>query len=435
MSIQLTPRPVRLPVHTPERHIRMFDFLQTRSTLAALTLFAVTSIAMHAQTDFPTTVASTHPLAFYRLDSSSGQSLVGTTTYKVNGSAGIATSGAPVTTANSRYLKLDGKTAYIVTTQTGGVGAASTIMAWINLAELPSKVGRLLYVAGESEYGNDLDLQIDTDNAIKFYTAAGGLLAYKVSPDSLIGQWHQVVASLDTPTRTRVIYWDGKAVATDKGGGEANKKTVFTIGESTVFRGRFFHGSIDDVGLWNRALKASEVAAIYAAAGTPGSAAPTASSPAPAPSGPTPTTGPFATKATVEVEDPAGKVQLKREEEIAYMFLSSIEVIEHNCQLTLQKVCPFNQILTGSYPPAGKNIEHLKFDPNKTDPDYTYTLAANGMAWEAHANPKKPGLKGWCFMARDVGTTIVTYNKTGPSGYTDTPIGNRGMSGDSFASQ
>jgi len=413
----------------------MIVFKKMRTTFAPLALLAVSSIAMQAQTDFPTTVASTHPIAFYRLDSTSGQSLVGTTTYQATGSASIATSGAPVATANSRYLKLDGKTAYITTTQMGGVGTAASLMAWVNLAELPSTAHHIFYVTGESENGNDLDLQFETDNILKFFTASGGNLPYKVPPDSLIGQWHQIVATLDTPTHTRVIYWDGKAVATDKGGGEAGKKNVFTLGESSVFRGRYFHGSIDDAGIWNRALKATEVAAIYAASGSTTSGA-AASPAAPAASGPTQTTGPFATKATVEVEDEGGgKVQLKREEEIAYMFLSGIEIIEHNCQLTLQKVCPFNQILTGSYPPAGKNIEHLKFDPNRTDPDYTYTLAANGMAWEAHANPKKPGLKGWCFMSRDVGTTIVTYNKTGPSGYTDTPIGNRGMSGDSFATQ
>jgi hypothetical protein len=416
----------------------MLVFRRICSTLASLALLAVSSIATQAQTDFPTTVSSTHPLAFYRLDSTSGQSLIGTTTYKVTGSAGIATSGAPVATANSRYLKLDGKTASITTTQMGGVGAAATIMAWVNLAELPSKAARIFYIAGESENGNDLDLQIEPDNVLRFFTASGGNLQFKVQPDSLIGQWHQVVATIDTPTQKRVIYWDGKVVATDKGGGKAGKRNVFTIGESSVFTGRFFHGSIDDVGLWSRALKTDEVAAIYATSGstasdTAASTAPTSA--APIASSPTPTTGPFATNATVDVEDPSGKVQLKREEEIAYMFLSSIEVIEHNCQLTLQKVCPLNQILTASYPPAGKNIEHLKFDPNKTDPNYTYTLTTNGMAWEAHANPKKPGLKGWCFMARDVGTTIVTYNKTGPSGYTDTPIGNRGMSGDSFAVQ
>jgi hypothetical protein len=405
-------------------------------TLAALALLATAgSLAVQAQTDFPTTVANTHPLAFYRLDSTSGKSLVGSTTYQVTGSASIATSGAPVTTATARYLKLDGKTAYITTTQMGGVGTAASLMAWVNLAELPSMAHRIFYVAGESENGNDLDLQFETDNVLKFFTASGGNLAYKVPPDSLIGQWHQIVATLDTPTHTRVIYWDGKPVVNDKGGGEAGKKNVFTLGESSVFRGRYFHGSIDDAGIWNRALKASEVAAIYAASGSTASdaAAPPAT---PAASGPTPTTGPFATKATVDLEEVNGaKIQLKREEQIGFMFLSGIQIIEQNCQLTLKKACPLNQIIAGSYPPDGRSIEHLKFDPNKSDPDYTYTLATNGMVWEAHANPRKPGLRGWCFMARDVGTVIMTYNKTGPSGYTDTPLGNTGVSGDSFATQ
>jgi hypothetical protein len=414
--------------------------MSVRKQLCRLSILAAIAglnvIALPAQTDFVTAVTATHPLAFYRLDSTSGQSQVGDTTYQAAGGVGIAASGAPVPTANSRYLKLDGRSANIITTQKGGVGATASIMAWVNLADLPSKVGHFFYVAGESENGNDLDLQFETDNILKFFTAAGGNLSYTPPPASLLNQWHQIVVTLDTATHTRVIYWDGKSVATDKGGGEAGKKAVLTIGASSVFSGRFFKGGIDDVALWNRALKPSEVAAIYtASSATASSAASAPSAPTAVSSTPTPTTGPFATKATVDVEDPAGKVQLKREEAIAYMFLSSIEVIEHNCQLTLQHVCPLNQILTASYPPAGKNIEHLKFDPNKTDPNYTYTLAANGMAWEAHANPKRPGLKGWCFMARDVGTTIVTYNKTGPSGYTDTPIGNRGMSGDSFASQ
>ena len=411
----------------------MFVFSKTLATFALLATAG--SLAAQAQTDFPTTIANTHPLAFYRLDSSSGQSLVGTTTYKVTGSASIATSGAPVTTATSRYLKLDGKTAYITTTQKGGVAGAATLMAWINLVDLPSQTGHFYYIAGESENGNDLDLQIETDNIVKFFTASGGHVEYKVDPNSLIGQWHQVVATMDKATQKRVIYWDGKPVANDKGGGISGKVNVFTIGASSVFSGRFFHGSVDDAGIWNRALSASEVAAIYTAAGAPPSGS-SASGAAPAASGPTPTTGPFATKATVDLEEVNGaKIQLKREEQIAYMFMSAFQVIELNCQLTLKKACSLNQMITASYPPEGKSIEHLKFDPNKTDPNYTYTVATNGTVWEAHANPKKPGLRGWCFMARDVGSVIMTYNNTGPSGYTDTPLGNTGVSGDGFAVQ
>ena len=404
---------------------------------AAIAAFAVIatvgSVALQAQTSFPDEVLSTKPIAFYRIDSTSGQSLAGSTTYKAIGSAGIALSGAPVVTANGRYLKLDGKSAYITTTQFGGIGAAASIMAWVNLAELPSKAGRLFYVAGESQGGNDLDVQFETDDTLRFYTAGGGHISYTPSPDSLIGQWHQIVVTLDTTTHARAIYWDGKSVATDKGGGEAGKKNVFTIGESVVFTGRFFHGGIDDVALWNRALKSAEVAAIYAASGAPTSSAPS-SAPAPTASAPTPTSGPFATKATVEIEDANGPVHLKRDEQIAYMFLSAIEEIEHECQLDLQHACPLDQLLSGAYP-KGNSIEHLKFNPNKTDPNYTYTLSVNGMSWEAHATAKKPGLKSFCSFARDIGITTVTYSNSGPASFTSTALGNRGMEGDSFATQ
>jgi Concanavalin A-like lectin/glucanases superfamily len=416
-----------------------------RAAIAACALIiTVSCVSLQAQSGFPAEVLSTHPIAFYRLDATSGKSQVGTTTYKAIGSADIADSGAPVLTANGRYIRLDGKTAYVTTTQFGGVGAAASIMAWVNLAELPSKAGHFFYVAGESENGNDLDVQFETDNVLKFYTAAGGHLSYAPSPDSLIGQWHEIVVTLDTATHTRVLYWDGKSVATDKGGGEAGKKNVFTIGESPVFTGRYFHGGIDEVALWNHALKPTEIAAIYAAAGATASST-DASAPAsetgsaragsvPAGSGPAAASGPFATKATVEIEDAHGPVQLNRNEQIAYMFLSAIEVIEHECQLDIQRACPLDQLLSGAYP-KGSGIDRLKFDPNKADPNYTYTLAVNGMAWEAHATAKKPGLKGFCFMSRDVGTTIVTYSNSGPAGWTSTAVGNRGMSGDSFATQ
>lgn len=142
------------------------------------------------------------------------------------------------------------------------------------------------------------------------------------------------------------------------------------------------------------------------------------------------TTEPFATKAKIEVEDGKGKLTLKREEEIAYMFMSAIEEIERSCMLNLKRACTMQEALASS----GQH-EHLKFDPNKVDPNYSYTLWVGGMAYEAHANPKKPGLSGFCFMARDFGTVIATINPKGLSGWTNNPLMNRGVNGDSFATQ
>jgi hypothetical protein len=382
-----------------------------------------------AQTDFVSAVTATRPIAYYRLDATSGKSEVGSTTYKTQGGASSATPGAPIGVADNHFLQLNGRDGFIVTTQTGGVVSGASIMAWVNLAELPSKKGRLVYVAGESEYGNDLDLQFDTDNGIKFWTTSNGSVSYSPPPATLVNQWHMIVVTVDMATKARAIYWDGKLVASDKGASNAAKKNVFTIGASPVFTGRNFDGGIEEVALWNRALKASEVSAIHAASGSSaGSSGGTASSAASA-GGATPTTGPFATTAKVDADDAKGPIKLKREEQIAMMFLTAIEQIEHNCQLNLQRACTMSELM------SGKGGEHLKFDPNKTDPNYTYTFSAGGMAWEAHANAKKPGLSGFCYMSRSIGTTVTTYSTTGKAGWTDTEIMSRGISGDSFDTQ
>jgi hypothetical protein len=407
------------------------------ATALAVAFFDFACSLQAQQADFATTVIATHPIAYYRLDSTSGKSQVGASTYSANGGVGIGLPGSGIAGASNKFIHLDGQSGYLLTTQKGGVGQSASIMAWVNLSDLPSKIGHFFYVAGESENGNDLDLQFETDNQLKFFTAAGGHLTYIPAPASLLNQWHMILATMDLASRTRALYWDGKLVAHDAGGGEAGKKAPFSIGASTVFSGRFFKGGVAETALWDHALTAAQVTSIYAAANVTASGAGAVSVSAGSSTGGganTPTTGPFASKATLDVNDAKGPLKLKREEQIAYMFLSAIEEIEHNCQLTFQHVCSMDQMLTDSYP-AGSGVEHLKFDPNKTDPNYTYTVASNGMAWEAHANAKKPGLIGFCFMARTVGTTTATYSAAGRAGWVDTELTNRGMSGDSFASQ
>jgi hypothetical protein len=41
----------------------------------------------------------------------------------------------------------------------------------------PALESRFDYVAGISQSGNDFDLQFETDNALRFYTAAGSNVA------------------------------------------------------------------------------------------------------------------------------------------------------------------------------------------------------------------------------------------------------------------
>jgi len=142
--------------------------------------------------------------------------------------------------------------------------------------------------------------------------------------------------------------------------------------------------------------------------------------------------GSMTTSAKVEASDASNsRMDLKREEQIALAVLSDMEVIERECQMSdAKKACSMSELMTAA---AGR--EHLKLDPNKNDPNYTYTLVAGGLAWEAHANAKKPGLKGFCFMSRSVGTTVTTYSSTGKAGWVDTEIGNRSTEGETFRAQ
>jgi hypothetical protein len=411
------------------------------SLAVALTAASLLGVALYADdVDFVTAVNATHPVAYYRLDSTSGKSQVGATQYKPSGGVASAGPGAPIGIANNQFAKLNGQNAYIVTTQAGGVGEAASIMAWVNLASLPSDERHFFYVAGESQSGNDLDMQFENDNVLRFYTASGGNLSYTPPVATLVNQWHCIIATLDTASQTRVIYWDGKPVATDKRGGRAGKTGIFSIGASTVFGGRFFKGGIEEVALWNRALKSTEVAAIYTASKSTASASGGGSASGASTTSKTTTsasgTGAFATTAKVEAEDDNGPIALKREEKIALMFLTAIQELEYDCQSRAKKACTMEQLLSGSSVPDGSHIGRFKFDP-RTDPNYTYVLAAStsGTAWEAHANPKKPGFSGFYFFSTGFPTVTAYYNPAGPAALIDKQLTGRGIEGDSFAAR
>jgi hypothetical protein len=231
-------------------------------------LLGVPLAAVAQSKGFVATVESLKPIAYYRLDATSGSSVVGSTTFTSAGGATSATPGAPIGAAGNGYVQFNGVDGMITTTQLGGVGSAASIMAWVKLSALPSKTGRIVYVAGESQGGNDLDLQFEADNTLKFYTAGGDHTTYVPAAD-LVGKWHMIVATMNCGAGSRAIYWDGKLAASDKTCGKAGKTNVFTIAESPVFTGRWFTGGIDEVALWNYALSGAQVAEIYGSSKVP----------------------------------------------------------------------------------------------------------------------------------------------------------------------
>jgi hypothetical protein len=242
--------------------------------MTALALFlAATARAQ----DYINTTLADNPLGFWTLSTTNGTDLAnGYSSTYING----ATTSAPGTGVpladypGNAAISLNGNNSspqYATTGLSGGINGTGSIVAWVNLAALPSTAGAYFYVAGESQFGNDFDLQFQTDNQIYFYTGSGENTTYAPNPSTLIGQWNQIVVTYaGGPSGFRDIYWDGTLVATFNGSvNSASKSSVFTIGYSSVFSGRDFDGLIGDVAVFGSPLTGGQVAQLYAATAVP----------------------------------------------------------------------------------------------------------------------------------------------------------------------
>jgi uncharacterized protein (TIGR03437 family) len=238
------------------------------TTLATSAQLLATPSSIYTFTeDFPSTVDATNPMAYFRLETRSGFSEVnGSYSYNLTGGATISNPGAPIGIPANNSALLDGSTGYVATSFAGNVNTAGSMMAWVNLSALPSTTGEQFnYVAGESQTGNDFDLQFNSNNVLGFYTTNNGAnLSYTPNPATLVGQWHMIAATFDATAGTRALYWDGSLVASDNITSLTNKTLQFQIGSSPILGGRNFPGGIDEVGVWNYALTAPQVYRMFA---------------------------------------------------------------------------------------------------------------------------------------------------------------------------
>lgn len=241
--------------------------------LGVLFLLAL-ALPAAGQVTFADTMLSYSPVAYWRLTTTSDTSLTGgySTTFHNGATTTAPGQGAPFfDDAGNRALDLDRSTPtqYVSTTLSGGINGQGTIVAWVNLGSLPSVAGGTFYVAGESQFGNDFDLQIESDNKVYFYTGSGEETHYAPSAGSLVGQWNMITVTYDSGAGTRKIYWNGALVSSSGGVSGAAKTAQFNIGYSTVFPGREFDGLIDEVGVFNYALSGSQISQLYNASFTP----------------------------------------------------------------------------------------------------------------------------------------------------------------------
>jgi len=186
-------------------------------------------------------------------------------TGELQGSAKIspADSGVPqFSDPASHVLSLDGN-GYFTTSLTGQIDNQGTILVWVYLTAQPSNTGQIFSIVSQSQYGNDLDFQIQTDNHVYFFTDQGSSTIYAQSLP--LNQWHFLAATF-VANSTRNIYLDGQLVATTSCGEHAINNNPFWIGNNQVFGPRCFQGQIGEVAIFNRALSATEINTAFAMA-------------------------------------------------------------------------------------------------------------------------------------------------------------------------
>ena len=244
-----------------------------RILLTALGCLLTGTAALGANSDFVTTIEQTPGLLGYWRFSSASQanSTVGGYTGTLNSGATIGSASSGPTLAddasNSAVL-LNGSSSWVSTSLTGQIGSQGSIVGWFNLAALPSASGHFYYLAGESQVGNDFDLQIETDNQLKFYTEAGGHTTDPVAFTTAdLNSWHFVAVTF-TAGSDRNIYLDGVLVGTSVPNGHSLNTSAFNLGASDVFGGRYFDGALDEFALYNTDLTSAQVSAIYNSAAT-----------------------------------------------------------------------------------------------------------------------------------------------------------------------
>jgi len=159
-------------------------------------------------------------------------------------------------------FSLDGVDDFVSAPSTAAVDptSAGSQSAWVRFSELPSTAGRIMEIIGKGSAGNDFDLQAEPDNRFHFFIAAGSQAVSTTVIRS--GIWYHVAGTWDSTVGIS-IYVNGvlEHAASELVTRNASGQPL-EIGNQPFFGPRLFHGLIDEVQVFDRALSDLEVAEI-----------------------------------------------------------------------------------------------------------------------------------------------------------------------------
>ena len=173
-----------------------------------------------------------------------------------------------------RCWLFDGTDDYATVTSAGlSIRTEVTVSAWIKASS--NTTNQAILGCGDASLNNCFALTYGyADNSLEFWHDGTAAIVAKGSL-SLAGGWHHVAAtrSGSTGNWTVTLYVDGVSVASANTASNPNGSgtNAFSIGRwGSYASGLYYNGSIRDVRVYSSAKNATEIAAIYNQASTPG---------------------------------------------------------------------------------------------------------------------------------------------------------------------
>ena len=201
-------------------------------------------------------------ISFYKLNETSGVVLdsVGNN----NGTNNGTTRGVAGIINNS--FDFNGTTDYVDLGTNDFVGSGNyAISFWYKTTNTGVMIIQEAYSAGGIIFAINRNIITESSGWITYIGSGNSTegVAVNIGADVYDGAWHHIVFVRDGDTSGKV-YFDGVNVKNASVGTGSHVKAVdFILGANTNHNSLWFDGNLDEIGIWNRSLSASEVSDLY----------------------------------------------------------------------------------------------------------------------------------------------------------------------------
>ncbi len=173
---------------------------------------------------------------------------------------------------DGKALEFDGVDDYVIIPhhESFMFDSSYSLFAWIkpNRIDWNSTNEEAGYILGKTTTNNEWQVYIADGKLVSFYeygSDVNGRLEADI-PGSPIGKWVNIGITYDDETNLHSVYWNGELLESqiEVDDPEITYTGPVTIGaELDVEKDRYFDGTIDEIGVYSRALSADEIVAFY----------------------------------------------------------------------------------------------------------------------------------------------------------------------------